>query len=47
MSLLCNRTLREISTRTWSIYLMDEKSIKHVFGVHNQGRSKTFLGGHK
>ena len=31
MSLFCNRTLREISTRTWSIYLADGKPNKHVF----------------
>ena len=31
MSLFCNRTLREISTRTWSIYLVDGKPNKHVF----------------
>ena len=31
MSLFCNKTFREIATRTWSIYLVDEKTIKHVF----------------
>jgi hypothetical protein len=31
MSLFCNKTLREISTRTWSIYLVDKKPIKHDF----------------
>jgi hypothetical protein len=31
MSLFYNKTLREISTRTWSIYLLDEKPIKNVF----------------
>ena len=31
MPLFCNKTLREISTRTWSIYLVDEKPIKHIF----------------
>ena len=31
MSLFCNKTFREISTRTWSIYLVDGKPIKHVF----------------
>ena len=32
MPLFCNKTLREISIRTWSIYLVDEKPNKHVFG---------------
>ena len=32
MSLFCNRTLREISIRTWSIYLVDGKPNKNVFG---------------
>ena len=31
MPLFCNKTLREISTRTLSIYLIDRKPIKHVF----------------
>ena len=31
MPLFCNKTLREISTRTWSIYLVDEKPNKHIF----------------
>ena len=31
MPLFYNKTLREISTRTWSIYLVDGKPIKHVF----------------
>ena len=31
MSLFCNRTLREISTRTLSIYLVDKKPNNHVF----------------
>ena len=31
MLLFYNKTLREISTRTWSIYLVDGKPIKHVF----------------
>ena len=31
MSLFYNKTLREISTRTYSIYLVDGKPIKHVF----------------
>ena len=31
MSLFCNKTLREISIRTQSIYLVDGKPIKHVF----------------
>jgi hypothetical protein len=31
MPLFCNKTLREISTRTWSIYLVDGKPNKHVF----------------
>ena len=30
MSLFCNKTLRD-STGIWSIYLVDEKPIKHVF----------------
>ena len=42
MSLFCNKTLREISTKTWSNYLVDGKPIKHVF-VHSQCRSRTFL----
>ena len=32
MSLFCNNTLREISIRTWSIYLEDKKPNKYVFG---------------
>ena len=32
MPLFCNKTLREISIRTWSIYLVDGKPNKHVFG---------------
>ena len=32
ISLFYNKTLREISIRTWSIYLVDGKSNKHVFG---------------
>ena len=32
MSLFYNKTLREISIRTWSIYLADGKPNKHVFG---------------
>ena len=31
MPLFYNKTLREISTRTWSIYLVDGKPNKHVF----------------
>ena len=31
MPLFYNKTLREISIRTWSIYLVDKKPIKHVF----------------
>ena len=31
MSLFYNKTLREISTRTYSTYLVDGKPIKHVF----------------
>ena len=37
--------LSEITTRTWSIYLVDGKPNKHVFDVHSQCRSRTFLGG--
>ena len=31
MPLFYNKTLREISTRTYSTYLVDGKPIKHVF----------------
>jgi hypothetical protein len=31
MSLFCNIILREISIRTWSIYLVDKKPNKHIF----------------
>ena len=31
MPLFCNKTLREISTRTLSIYLVNGKPNKHVF----------------
>ena len=31
MSLFRNKTLREIVTRIWSIYLVDRKPIRHVF----------------
>ena len=37
--------LWEMATRTWIIYLVDGKPIKHVFGVHSQCRSRTFLSG--
>ena len=31
MILFYNKTFQEIATKTWNIYLMDEKPIKHVF----------------
>jgi hypothetical protein len=46
MSLFWNKTLREISIRTWSFYLVDEKPNKHVFvftssvGVEHLGESR-------
>ena len=32
MSLFAIKLFREIATRTWSIYLVDGKPNKHVFG---------------
>ena len=43
MSLFGNRTLREISIKTWSIYLVDGKPIKHVFVFTSQCRSRTLF----
>jgi hypothetical protein len=37
----------EIAIRTWSIYLVDKKPIKNIFGVYSQCKSKIFLGGSK
>jgi hypothetical protein len=45
MSLFCNKTLREISKRTWSIYLVDGKPIEHDFVFTPNVGVKYFLGG--
>jgi hypothetical protein len=46
MSLFYNKNFWEIATRTWSIYLVDGKPIKHDF-VFTPSVGETFLGGSK